>query len=244
MGIFKEIDKTKERIENPIKQQSNVNNDNYKLLRQSNRTTIKVVKGFLYLSLLGEGIKTYKGNNLLNTLVSTLGAGFIIGSLTLVNKLSSGEEMIQLTDIKNDNEQEIKKQVVENEEKKENEIQDDLDTDSEEYSSEEYSSDEEEDQDDNHIDCTNKIVGFSMFKLYKFLPYGVVGALASNCLASITMGALYGVSVPLEWNLGYYKEIGNHICRLCIENFIFFFATDIFFKTKYLIFKEKEKKNK
>ncbi|KAM9953101.1 hypothetical protein ACTFIR_008160 [Dictyostelium discoideum] len=229
MGIVKEIDETKERIENPIKQQSNVNNNNYKLLRQSNRTTIKVVKGFLYLSILGEGIKTYKGNNLLNTLVSTLGAGFIIGSLTLVNKLSSGEEMIQLTDIEND-----KEQVVENEE---NETQDDLDTDSDEYSS-----DEEEDQDDDHIDCTNKIVGFSMLKLYKFLPYGVVGALAGNCIASITMGALYGVNVPLEWNLGYYKEIGNHIGRLCIENFIFFFATDIFFKTKYLIFKENENK--
>ncbi|KAM9989533.1 hypothetical protein ACTFIY_005575 [Dictyostelium cf. discoideum] len=238
MGIVKEIDETKERIENPIKQQSNVNNNNYKLLRQSNRTTIKVVKGFLYLSLLGEGIKTYKGNNLVNTLVSTLGAGFIIGSLTLVNKLSSGEEMIQLTTgIEND-----KEQVLENQEKKEeNEIQDDLDTDSDEYSSDEEE-EEEEDQDDNHIDCTNKIVGFSMLKLYKFLPYGVVGALASNCIASITMGALYGVDVPLEWNFRYYKDIGNHIGRLCIENFIFFFATDIFFKTKYLIFKENENK--
>ncbi|KAN0031881.1 hypothetical protein ACTFIV_005749 [Dictyostelium citrinum] len=239
MGMIKEIDETKEK--STKQQQPNVNNNNYKLLRQSNRTTIKVIKGFLYLSLLGEGIKTYKGNQLPVTLVSALGAGFIIGSLTLVNKLSSGEEMIQLTEIEtNDKEQEIIKEVVENEEKKEeNEIQD-SDSDSE-YSSDEE--DKEEDEDDNHIDCTNRVVGFSMFKLYKFLPYGVVGALTSNCIASVAMGAIYGISYPLEWNLVYYKEIGIHISRLCVENFIFFFATDLFFKTKYLIYKE-NKNNK
>ncbi|KAN0053374.1 hypothetical protein ACTA71_009824 [Dictyostelium dimigraforme] len=237
MGVIKEIEETNETIEKPI-EQSNVNNNNYKLLRQSNRTSIKVIKGFLYLSLIGEGIKTFKGNNLLNTLVSTLGAGFIIGSLTFVNKLSSGEEMIQLKDLENNNEQKIIKEV-ENEEKKDSNQDSDSD-----YSGEEEEEEEDQDQEDNHIDCANKTVGFSIFKLYKFLPYGVAGALAGNCIASIAMGALYGISVPLEWNLGYYREIGIHISRLCMENFIFFFATDLFFKTKYLVYKENEKKNK
>ncbi|KAK5582754.1 hypothetical protein RB653_004340 [Dictyostelium firmibasis] len=228
MGIIKEID------EEPI---SNVNNNNYKLLRQSNRTTIKVVKGFLYLSLLGEGIKTYKGKSLLNTLVSTLGVSFIVGSLFYVNKLSSGEEMIQLSDLRNEKEQIIIKEEKDNEEKEGSENQDLLDN----SDSDEYSSDEEEDEED-HVDCTNKKVGFSMLKLYKFIPYGVAGALAGNCIASITMGVVYGVSAPVEWNFVYYKEILFHINRLGIENFIFFFATDLFFKAKYLIYKENEKK--